>query len=73
MNTPDREQALGGWQTMPRHATNRMMDEGVAALHAAARNSDGIPGHIALRAAYDAMRKAAPAPDTVSTNEVRDE
>lgn len=59
-DTPDREQALGGWQTMPVEPTKKMRAAGAEAL-------DIRPSEAAL--VFAAMCKAAPAPDTVSTKE----
>jgi hypothetical protein len=53
------------WMLMPRDASERMMDAGVAALHAAEPNIDGLPGYCALRAAYDAMIANASEPPSV--------
>ena len=45
-------------RNVPFVATDRMMEAGVRALQAAAPNIDGLPGYVALRAAWEVMLDA---------------
>lgn len=75
MTTPDREQALGGWQTMPVEPTEAML-QGACDKHTPGQPMSEdrpyeCPRFETRRRIWRKMTAAAPAP--VSTNEVGDE